>query len=141
MKHVSIAAGLIVLAALLAACATTKVVGAIPQPQSTSADAQITVCRKRVFVGDGVATIISVDGSSVLRSGPGVCFSANLAPGEHTISVLGTSWAGPNTEEENFTAHSGDRLYFVVKNETIEKVQASDINSLISAGYKVVDVQ
>lgn len=133
--------GAILLTILLGGCATTEIVGEIPQPPSQLKAAHIMVCRKRVFVGDGSATIISVDGNSVLRSGPGVCFSAALAPGRHTISVLGRSWAGPEMGKKTFNISAESTFYFTVKNEEIEKVDRSDIDNLLHSNYKVVDVQ
>lgn len=133
--------GAVFLTILLGGCATTEIVGQIPQPPSQMKAAHIMVCRKRVFVGDGVATIISVDGNSVLRSGPGVCFSADLAPGRHTISVFGRSWAGPDMGKKTFNIPAGGTLYFTVKNEEIENVDRSYIDNLLRSNYKVVDVQ
>ncbi len=85
----------IVAVATLSGCASTEIVSSIPTPKS-SAVGHITVCRKRIFYGDGAATIIYIDGEATLRSGPGVCFAAFLKTGTHSISVLEDSWLGPD---------------------------------------------
>jgi hypothetical protein len=85
----------VVAVATLSGCASTEIVSSIPTPKS-SAVGHITVCRKRIFYGDGAATIIYIDGEATLRSGPGVCFAAFLKTGTHSISVLEDSWLGPN---------------------------------------------
>lgn len=131
---------LLLAALLLSGCASTEIVSSISIPKSSSTG-QINVCRKRVFVGDGVATIIYIDGNAILRSGPGVCFSASLETGNHTIGVLGRSWAGPDTGKKSFNLNSGERLYFIVENETIKEVKSKYIKNLLKSNYKLINVQ
>lgn len=134
-------AALTFVTAALAGCVETEIVGTLPNPSGNSPTGQVTVCRKRVFEGDGVATIISIDGNALLRSGPGVCFSVNLTAGRHTMTVLGRSWAGPDMGKKTFAIDAGAVLYFAVKNEEIEQVNAAYISDLLHANYKMVDIQ
>ena len=124
----------------LTGCVATTIINRVPAPQVESSEqAQIKVCRQKIFIRDGTSTILSLDRKPILRSGPGICMSAKVIVGPHVLSVLAQGWAGMEIGELEFVLQGGQTKYFKFKLEELSEISQSEYSDF--SGYEDINVQ
>ena len=117
-----------VAALFISGCATTEIINRVPLPQSANSDqAQLKVCRQRIFYGDAAATIISLDRKPVLRSSAGKCFTAKLNTGAHVLGVMTQGPAGLEMGEFEFMLQKNTNKFLKVRMEKIQEITEQEI--------------
>jgi hypothetical protein len=123
---------------IMCGCAT-EIVNKIPSPLiPASQQAQLKVCRKHIFLGDGGRSITLLNRRPIIKSTAGTCFSAKVSPGTYVLGVMLSGFSGFDMSELEFVLKEGQTKYFETILENIVETTEEDFQKYSNYEQAVV---